>query len=92
MITFDEVSDLGLYWSFLQVLNHHVGNSGQMTHVASPGAALNPEITGSLKISFNTVTATSQFHFCQFYFEKYNTKYGKGNILTFLAPTCKISM
>lgn len=43
-ITFDEVSDLGLYWSFLQVLDHHVGNSGQMTHVTSPGAALSPEI------------------------------------------------
>ena len=44
VITFDEVSDLGLYRSFLQVLDHHVGNSGQMTHVASPGATLSPEI------------------------------------------------
>lgn len=43
LITFDEVSNLGLYWSFLQVLDHHVGNSCQMTHVASPGAALSPE-------------------------------------------------
>lgn len=40
MFTFDEVSDLGLYWSFLQVLDHHVGNSGQVTHVASPGPTL----------------------------------------------------
>ncbi len=44
MITFDEVRDLGLYWSFLQVLDNHVGNSGQMTHVTSPGAPLSPEI------------------------------------------------
>lgn len=44
MITFDEISDLSLYWSFLKVLDHHVGNSGQMTHVASSGAALSPEI------------------------------------------------
>lgn len=43
MITFDEVTNLGLYWSFLQVLDHHVGNSGQMTHVSSPGATLSPE-------------------------------------------------
>lgn len=44
LITFDEVSDLGLYWSFLQVLDHHVGNSCQVTHVASPGATLSPKI------------------------------------------------
>lgn len=60
-ITFDEVSDLGLYWSFLQILDHHVGNSGQMTHVASPGAALRPEIdTNTLSTTFN-FTAT-QLH------------------------------
>lgn len=35
---------MGLYWSFLQVLDHHVGNSGQVTHVASPGAAVGPEV------------------------------------------------
>lgn len=54
VITFDEVSDLGLYRSFLQVLDHHVGNSGQMTHVASPGATLSPEIgRDTLVITFN---------------------------------------
>lgn len=42
VFTFDEVTNLGLYWSFLQVLDHHVGNSSQMTHVASPGATLSP--------------------------------------------------
>lgn len=53
-ITFDEVSDLGLYRSFLQVLDHHVGNSGEVTHVASPGAALTPEIDrDTLMITFN---------------------------------------
>lgn len=44
MVTFDEVSDLGLYWSFLQVLDNHVGNSGQVTHVAPPGASFSPNI------------------------------------------------
>lgn len=43
-ITFDEVNDLDLYGSFLQVLDHYVGDSGQMTHVASPGSSLCPEI------------------------------------------------
>lgn len=63
VITFDEVSDLGLYRSFLQVLDHHVGNSGQMTHVASPGATLSPEIgrdtliiTFDLQSNFNAAT------------------------------------
>lgn len=46
VLTFDEVSDLGLYWSFLQVLDHHVGNSGQVTHVAPPGAAVGPDVRG----------------------------------------------
>ena len=57
MITFDEISDLSLYWSFLKVLDHHVGNSGQMTHVASSGAALSPEIH-SHTLTFNTYTIT----------------------------------
>lgn len=42
--TSDEVRDLGLYWSFLQVLDHHVGYSSQVTHVASPGTTISPDI------------------------------------------------
>lgn len=34
---------MGLYWSLFQVLDHHVGNPGQMTHVASSGASLRPD-------------------------------------------------
>lgn len=41
--TSDEVRDLGLYWSFLQVLDHHVGYSSQVTHVASPGTTISPD-------------------------------------------------
>lgn len=44
LVTFYEVSDLGLHWSLLQVLDHHVCNPGQVTHVASPGPSLCPEI------------------------------------------------
>lgn len=55
MVTFNEVSDLGLYWSFLQVLDHHVGNSGQMTHIASPGAPLRP-VSHRYIHRINTVT------------------------------------
>lgn len=51
-LTFDEVSDLGLYWSFLQVPHHQVGNSGQVTHVASPGAPLSPDINRQSQFSF----------------------------------------
>lgn len=41
--TFDEVSNLGLDWAFLQVLHHHVGNSRQVTHVSSSGTTVSPE-------------------------------------------------
>lgn len=44
MNTSDEVRDLRLYRSFLQVLDHHVGYSSQVAHVASPGATLTPDI------------------------------------------------
>lgn len=35
--TFNEITNLRPDMSFLQVLNHSVGDSSQMTHVASPG-------------------------------------------------------
>lgn len=53
MITFDEVRDLGLHWSFLQVLDHHVGNSGQVTHVASSGATFSPEMDKNTQLAEN---------------------------------------
>lgn len=40
--TFDEVSNLGLNWAFLQVLHHQVGNSSQVTHVSSSGTTISP--------------------------------------------------
>lgn len=52
--TFYKVSNLGLYWSFFKILDHHVGYSGQMAHVASPGATFSPDIYKyTLKILLN---------------------------------------
>lgn len=39
-LTFDEITNLRLDMSFLQVLYHSVGDSSQMTHVTSPGPTL----------------------------------------------------
>ena len=38
--TFDEVGHLDLDRALLQILDHHVGYPGQVTHVASPSSAL----------------------------------------------------